>query len=254
MSLGKNIYKLRTSKNLSQGDLAELLDVSRQSISKWETDSAIPDLDKLIKICDVFELTLDELTDRAQCKNSDSKTVTHIGTPSTLTHAKIVGYILLATTLISSTLLFVLSEDIEDAFILLPVLFSMLICSIICLCVNKHVGYWCTWAAISPIYILSFSILGLPIFTTIGINQILIYIIMAIIARKKFKDCKIQTTKTKSTLLAIGFIVAVIANISVMLFVPFEWLSMCFINYIIYSVFAVLLTYGTCYIGNLNNK
>ena len=44
MSIGNNIYKLRTAKNLSQGDLADLLDVSRQSVSKWETDAAIPDL------------------------------------------------------------------------------------------------------------------------------------------------------------------------------------------------------------------
>ncbi len=47
MSIGKKIFELRTAKNLSQGDLAEILDVSRQSVSKWETDSAVPDLDKL---------------------------------------------------------------------------------------------------------------------------------------------------------------------------------------------------------------
>ena len=68
MSLGKNIYDLRTGKNLSQGDLADLLDVSRQSVSKWETDSAIPDLDKLMKMYDVFCVTLDELTCRIEQK------------------------------------------------------------------------------------------------------------------------------------------------------------------------------------------
>ena len=36
MSLGETIYRLRTEKSLSQGDLAEMLEVSRQSISKWE--------------------------------------------------------------------------------------------------------------------------------------------------------------------------------------------------------------------------
>ena len=61
MNLGQRIYELRTQKNLSQGDLAEALDVSRQSISKWETGSSVPELDKLIKLSQLFGVTLDEL-------------------------------------------------------------------------------------------------------------------------------------------------------------------------------------------------
>ena len=61
MSLGINIYRLRTSKNLSQGDLAEALHVSRQSISKWETDGAVPALDKLLALSDLFGISLDTL-------------------------------------------------------------------------------------------------------------------------------------------------------------------------------------------------
>ena len=56
MNLGEKIYQLRTEKNLSQGDLADRLDVSRQSVSKWENNTAVPDLDKLIKICDIFTI------------------------------------------------------------------------------------------------------------------------------------------------------------------------------------------------------
>ena len=41
MSLGERIYRLRTERNLSQGDLAEMLEVSRQSISKWENNNTI---------------------------------------------------------------------------------------------------------------------------------------------------------------------------------------------------------------------
>ena len=61
MTLGENIYRYRTERNWSQGDLAEALDVSRQSISKWENNLAAPDLDKLIKLHTVFNVTLDEL-------------------------------------------------------------------------------------------------------------------------------------------------------------------------------------------------
>lgn len=61
MSLGKRINQYRSAKSMSQGDLAELLGVSRQSISKWETDSSVPDLDKLVKLSDVFGVSLDDL-------------------------------------------------------------------------------------------------------------------------------------------------------------------------------------------------
>ena len=61
MNLGETIYKLRTDKQMSQGELAELLEVSRQSISKWENNSAVPELDKLIRLSEIFEVSLDEL-------------------------------------------------------------------------------------------------------------------------------------------------------------------------------------------------
>lgn len=50
MSLGTNISRLRAEKRLSQGDLAEVLEVSRQSVSKWETDSSVPDLNRLMNV------------------------------------------------------------------------------------------------------------------------------------------------------------------------------------------------------------
>ena len=61
MSLGTNISRLRGAKNLSQGDLADALGVSRQSDSKWETDASVPELDKLVKLAGLFGVTLDEL-------------------------------------------------------------------------------------------------------------------------------------------------------------------------------------------------
>ncbi|MBQ6947867.1 MAG: helix-turn-helix transcriptional regulator [Clostridia bacterium] len=61
MNLGENIYQFRTARGLSQGALAEAMEVSRQSISKWENNSAVPELDKLIKMSRLFDITLDEL-------------------------------------------------------------------------------------------------------------------------------------------------------------------------------------------------
>ena len=61
MTLGERIYKLRTEKEMSQGDLADALEVSRQSISKWETNGSVPELDKLVKLSEIFGISLDEL-------------------------------------------------------------------------------------------------------------------------------------------------------------------------------------------------
>lgn len=61
MKLGENIYKYRTELGLSQGGLADALEVSRQSVSKWENSSAVPELDKLIRMTKLFQVTLDEL-------------------------------------------------------------------------------------------------------------------------------------------------------------------------------------------------
>lgn len=61
MNLGENIYRFRTEKNMSQGDLADALDVSRQSVSKWENNSATPELEKLMKMSELFGIPLDEL-------------------------------------------------------------------------------------------------------------------------------------------------------------------------------------------------
>ena len=61
MNIGENIYKLRTEKNMSQTDLANELEVSRQSVSKWENNSAVPDLERIVKMSRLFEVSLDEL-------------------------------------------------------------------------------------------------------------------------------------------------------------------------------------------------
>ena len=61
MSLSEKILSLRTQLGLSQEELAEKLAVSRQSVSKWETGQSVPDLDKLIKLADLFGISVDEL-------------------------------------------------------------------------------------------------------------------------------------------------------------------------------------------------
>ena len=61
MNLGEKIKERRKQAGLSQEQLAERLNVSRQAITKWETNKGIPDIANLIAISDEFGLSLDEL-------------------------------------------------------------------------------------------------------------------------------------------------------------------------------------------------
>lgn len=60
MNLGEKIYNLRKEKSMSQEDLANILNVSRQTISKWETGESNPDIDKIVPLCNYFKITTDE--------------------------------------------------------------------------------------------------------------------------------------------------------------------------------------------------
>lgn len=61
MDLGKKIFELRKSKNLSQEDVAGKLNVTRQTVSKWETNQSTPDFDKIVPLCNLYGISTDEL-------------------------------------------------------------------------------------------------------------------------------------------------------------------------------------------------
>ena len=63
MSIGKNISKLRKINNLSQEDLASKLNVTRQTISKWELDETTPDLYMAKIISNILKISLDEIVE-----------------------------------------------------------------------------------------------------------------------------------------------------------------------------------------------
>ena len=62
MKIGQSICNARKRKRISQEELASRLEVSRQSVSLWETDQTIPTLDKLEAMCRIFDVTMDQLT------------------------------------------------------------------------------------------------------------------------------------------------------------------------------------------------
>ena len=63
MSLGSNLFNARKKSGLSQENVAEKLGVSRQTISKWETDETLPDIRQSKQLSVLYHLSLDELID-----------------------------------------------------------------------------------------------------------------------------------------------------------------------------------------------
>lgn len=61
MPIGERIQKFRKQNHLSQEEMAEQLDVSKQSVSKWELDKAVPSVEKIIRMCEQFRVTCDFL-------------------------------------------------------------------------------------------------------------------------------------------------------------------------------------------------
>ena len=156
MTLGQNICRLRTEQGLSQGDLADALDVSRQSISKWETDASIPELEKLLRLSELFHITLDELV-----KGPDGSVETPPPAPEPPTAEapaqdpeaellraldrgvnRTVGWVLLGFGALLTLLLAVLGDGLAGLLLASP----LFLCGVICLTAKRRAGLWCAWA------------------------------------------------------------------------------------------------------------
>ena len=61
LSIGENIKRLRRERDITQEQLAEIFNVSCQTISRWETDSSYPDIEMLPVIANFFNITVDKL-------------------------------------------------------------------------------------------------------------------------------------------------------------------------------------------------
>ena len=76
MEFNNKLYELRKQKGLSQEELANRLNVSRQRVSKWEVGESSPDMEKLVAISELFDISLDELVlDKAVKKEEASEQV-----------------------------------------------------------------------------------------------------------------------------------------------------------------------------------
>lgn len=150
ITLGERIYKYRSSRGLSQLELSELLDVSRQSISKWETDVAVPELSKLIKMAEIFDISLDALVLGKETEIKEEAVQRIIEeVPPAAPIAEIrersrlktgFGFCFLGVGILLSFLILLLAGDFLAAFILF-VPFG--VSAFFCLKQFRHAALWC---------------------------------------------------------------------------------------------------------------
>ena len=122
MTIADRIQSLRKAKGMSQEELADAVGVSRQAVSKWESEQATPDLDKVVIMSDVFEVTTDYLLKGIEpVKTDDHKTMADVLDQKVLTEQNskraktaikwfLIGFgILLAIDLISMLIYFLVN-------------------------------------------------------------------------------------------------------------------------------------------------
>lgn len=139
MTLGEKIYALRTAGGMSQTDLAEALEVSRQSISKWETDASVPELEKLIKLSEIFEVSLDALVLGKEAVKPQPVPKLQPQAPSAT--RKIAGTVLLCFGAVVWLLLSLLGDFFSGLLFSSPFVLS----GLILLCKRRLPGLWCAW-------------------------------------------------------------------------------------------------------------
>ncbi len=147
MSLGETICRLRSARNMSQGDLADALGVSRQSVSKWETDQSVPELEKLVKLAATFEVSLDELVlgetaapspavqspEPPQMATAQEKAPGRPGKTAAIVLMCFGALVWLLFTLLGG---FLTGLVFASPFFL---------CGLVCLVSRKHPALWCAW-------------------------------------------------------------------------------------------------------------
>ena len=222
MSLGTNISRLRAEHHLSQGDLAEALAVSRQSVSKWETDSSVPDLDKLVKLSQLFGVTLDELVTGEAGSAAEEAPLETPATPAAqavvsgrMPGRKIAGILLFCMAFLAFLIPTVLGGLLTGVILAVP----FLVCGVICFLAQKRPGLWCAWAVYLLAYIIcyygtglswtyifftfSWEHLGTPVYTIAAWIQVLVTLALLIGTVRSFRTFSFPIVRRNGIILAL---------------------------------------------------
>ncbi|SJZ55689.1 helix-turn-helix domain-containing protein [Anaerorhabdus furcosa] len=129
MGINNKIYELRKKAGMSQEELGFKLNVTRQTVSKWETGQSLPEIDKVNTLCDLFEISTDDLLrdQPIECK----KTNEHDDSEKIENKRKNISFLTLTVFTFFLTILLIpimnelnISKNIEAVIVGLGILFS----------------------------------------------------------------------------------------------------------------------------------
>ncbi len=163
MKLNDRIYDLRTKKGLSQGELAALLDVSRQSVSKWETGLSVPDMERLLRMREIFGITLEELVsgDAYEARQESAALAQTVVIKEVLPLCKIIGALFFCVAFASFFIGGARLAALADAAV-------YAVCGMLCFLLKARVPLFCAWAVYIGAYGKLYFIKGLRISDVFG--------------------------------------------------------------------------------------
>jgi transcriptional regulator with XRE-family HTH domain len=178
MKLSQQIYTLRIARGMSQGDLADALEVSRQSVSKWETEAAVPDLDKLFRMSELFGVTLDELvrgesiTDPPAAPppqpSASQAPAAPMAPPAEISMTqRVLGFCLLGFAALTWLLVTLLGDFLAGLCLALP----FLVFGIIFLRVHQYAWLVCAWIIYYAVNLATLFIESAPFFSLLTLNS-----------------------------------------------------------------------------------
>lgn len=149
MSLGQTICRLRSQKGLSQSQLADQLGVSRQSVSKWETDASAPDLDNLVKLHELFGVTMDQLIlDEAASPQTEPAVPAPV-CPQAVPARILVCLLLFGIGALALVLCTLQGDPVAGLILAVP----FFIPALICIYAKKRWALWCGWSVYGTLYL-----------------------------------------------------------------------------------------------------
>lgn len=162
---GERIYELRNKNNMSQGDLADRLEVSRQTVSKWENSTCKPEADKLIQLSEIFNVSIDYILKGEQTQADPVYVYVKDADGETKTNEQVVRKYVGIILAIVFAVLSLLSVLFRGGFLtLIPV--TVVILGILLAKNVKHpylITFWVSYIA---------TIISLPFFTSLGLFRI----------------------------------------------------------------------------------
>ncbi len=234
MNLGERIYALRTGKGLSQEALADALEVSRQSISKWENNAAVPELEKLVKMSALFGVTLDELVTGNRGAPTPPPASEPAPAPASPARPapphRTAGVVLLCFGALVILLCFLLAGT---GGLLGGLIFAspFLLCGVICMNARKNAGLWCAWAVFFAVDVylryatgINWGIVRLTFVFEAGMNyvslaigwaELLILLTLSIVTVVRFSKKPLKATRKVWVRYGLGWVIFALLHIPV---------------------------------------